>query len=116
MKNTSTSVDRGECGKVQEIYIYPVFYIGLYMPLDLDFGQCLTLLIIGFIFALIAVRCLLAVVNRGYSVIDYAKEQLYGKSGGQKTGLKDVIVETVVKPVMQGLAPKIIEGLTGKKP
>ena len=61
--------------------------------MDLDFNACLTLLIIGFIFSLIFARCLMAVVNRGFLLVDYAKEQIYpgDKTGTGKFGLQDLV-------------------------
>lgn len=53
--------------------------------MDLDFNACFTLLIIGFVFSLLSLRCLLAIVNRGFLLVDYAQEKLYGKEG-KKTG------------------------------
>jgi len=81
--------------------------------MELNFNQCLTLLIIGFIFALIICRCLLAVVNRGFYLVDYAKEQIYGKKGG-KTGKFNLIQEgiEIIKPIAQ---QKVMEWIGGGK-
>jgi len=71
----------------------------------LDFNACLSLLIIGFIFALIFARCLMAVVNRGFLLVDYAQEKLYpgGKKQGGKFGLMDMAgaVFEAAKPGIQ---------------
>ena len=64
------------------------------MP-ELDFGQCTILLGLGFIVALICIRCLMAVVNRAFLVIDYAKAELSeiipGAGGSGKFTIKDFI-------------------------
>lgn len=95
----------------------PFQFSGIIM--DLNFNACLTLLIIGFIFALILARCLMAVVNRGFLLVDYAKIQFAdiipgGKSGG-KFGVQDLIgaVAQAAMPAVEakvqawlGVAPK----------
>ena len=83
--------------------------------MDLDFNACLTLLFIAFTMALITVRCLLAVVNRGFLLVDYAKAQLYGsdsKSGS--FGMKD-LVGGIAQAVMPALKQKAME-FVGVKP
>jgi hypothetical protein len=83
--------------------------------MDLDFNACLTLLIIGFVFALITVRALLAVVNRGFLLVDYAQEKLYpqGKKPGGKTGLWD-IVGGIVQPLLPEIGKAAKSALLGK--
>jgi len=77
--------------------------------MDLNFGQCLTLLIIGFIFALIVTRCLLAVVNRGFLLVDYAKKELMpGGASGGKFGVNDLI-----GAVGQAVLPAIVQKIQG---
>lgn len=84
--------------------------------LDLDYNACLTMLVLGFIFALICVRALMAVVNRAFLVVDYAKEQIYGKEGGQggSFGMKDM-VGGILKAVAPAIQEKAKEWL-GVKP
>lgn len=72
--------------------------------LDLNFNACLTLLIIGFVFALIFGRVLMAVVNRGFLLVDYAKAELYpGGKMGAPTGLGGIIggLFEMAKPMIQ---------------
>lgn len=61
--------------------------------MDLDFNACLILLGLWFIMSLIIVRCFLAVVNRGFLLVDYAQEKLYpgGKKTGGAFGVKDLV-------------------------
>lgn len=84
--------------------------------MDLDFTGYLTLLIIAFILSLIVVRCLMAVVNRGFLLVDYAQEKLYpeGKKPGGKFGLMDMVGFgfDVAKPAIKNA----IEGAMGTKP
>jgi len=84
--------------------------------MELDFNQCVGLLIIGFIMGLVLVRCLLAVVNRGFLLVDYAQEKLYpgGKKGGGGFGMKD-LVGGVFQSIMPAIAQKAQEFL-GVKP
>ena len=78
--------------------------------MELNFNQCLTLLIIGFVFALVCVRCLIAVVNRGFLLVDYAKEELYpgGKGSSNKFGLKDFAGQ-IMQAVMPAVQQKAME-------
>ena len=73
----------------------------------------MTLLIIAFVFSLIISRCLLAVVNRAFLVIDYAKAELLGK--GKAGGKFNMLQE-----IFGMFKPQIIQGvqgfLGGKKP
>jgi hypothetical protein len=82
--------------------------------MELNFNACLTLLIIAFVMALICIRCLMGVVNRCFSVIDYAKAQLIGKTGSGSVGVKDLIgiAITAAKPMIE----QKIQGLLGVKP
>ena len=52
--------------------------------MNLDFNACLLLLALWFVLSLGIVRCFLAVVNRGFLLVDYARERLYPE--GKKTG------------------------------
>ncbi len=83
----------------------------------LDFNACLTLMIIGFGLTLIAIRCLMAVANRGFLIVDYAKKQLYGdeKGKGGAFGVKD-LMGTIMQAIGPTIAEKAKEFLTGKKP
>ena len=87
------------------------------MNFYLDFNQILYLLIIWFAFSLFLVRCLLAVVNRGFRLVDYAQEKLYpgGKPPGAKSGLGGIIQmgAEILMPIAKqkalewaGMAPK----------
>lgn len=76
-------------------YLYTGTNIAEFMP-ELDFGQCTILLGLGFIVAIVCIRCLMAVVNRAFLVIDYAKAELSeiipgAKGGTGKFGLQDLI-------------------------
>ena len=84
--------------------------------LDLNFNQCLTLLIIAFVMGLVIVRCLMAVVNRAFLVVDYAQEKLFGKDskGGGSFGMKDLL-GGIAKSVMPALQAKAQEFM-GMKP
>lgn len=79
----------------------------------LNYDQCLTLLVIIFVLALVVVRALMAVVNRAFLVIDYAKSQLMGKGkGGGKFNVIQEIFGMFKPQIMQGVQ----NFLGGKKP
>lgn len=82
----------------------------------LDFFSYLSLLIIAFAFSMIVVRCLIAVVNRGFLLVDYAQEKLYpeGKKPGGKFGIMDMVGFgfEVAKPAIKNA----IQGAMGTKP
>lgn len=83
------------------------------MP-DLNFGQCLTLLVIGFIFALIVARALMAVVNRGFMVVDHAKKQFSEIIPGAGEGGKFTIggfIGTLAQSILPTVTAKIQQAL-----
>ena len=76
--------------------------------MELNFNQCLILWFLIFIAGLILCRCLMAVVNRAFLVVDYAKEQLYpgGKGASKSFGVKEF-----AGSVLQSLAPGIASSI-----
>lgn len=76
--------------------------------LDLNFNSCLVLLIFGFVFALIFARALMAVVNRGFLLVDYAKSEIIpgGGQGDGKFGVQDII-GGIVQAVMPAAQAKL---------
>lgn len=82
--------------------------------MDLNFDQCLTLLIIGFVLGLILVRASFAMWNRGFQLVDYAKIQLSGKKGGG-FNLKQMAMETFGPMVMDGFKKWVAGGQPPQK-
>lgn len=84
--------------------------------MDLDFNACLSLLIIGFVLVLLSLRCLLAIVNRGFLLVDYAQERLYpgGKKQGGKFGVQDLI--GMAAEIGMPLLKQKVQGMMGVTP
>lgn len=80
------------------------------MP-ELDFNACLTLLVIGFVFALVFARSLLSVVNRGFFLVDYAKEQLSEIIPGVKPGGGKFTMGDFIGAIAQSVLPAVQQGL-----
>ena len=80
--------------------------------MDLNFNQCLVLLIIGFVFALIVCRALLGVANRFLMAIEAAKQAMKGGSGGGKINLMGFIFDLVREPAQDWVKTNML----GKRP
>lgn len=86
--------------------------------MDLDFGQCLTLLVIGFVLALIVARALMAVVNRGFLLVDHAKKELSEIIPGAGEGGKFTIggfIGSLAQAALPAVQAKI-QGMMGVVP
>ena len=78
--------------------------------LDLNFNQCLVLLVLLFIFMLIIARCFMAVVNRGFLLVDYANKKLFGKNKNKGGG---GMIKELMGGLVQEFMPEIKEAAKG---
>ena len=107
-KNSAPFMD--DCGGIVVCISGSMVYGYIWVKeMALNGDQCLVLLIIGFIFALIFARALMAVVNRGFLLVNYAKAELSeiipGAKGGGKFGVQD-LVGGLMQAVMPALQAK----------
>jgi len=87
--------------------------------MDLNFNQCLILLVLGFILALIVCRALLTVVNRLLMGLFTLKQEITGGEGGKPptmTQAMGMLIGGIAKSVGPAIGDMIVGKIKGGPP